>query len=114
MADSAWSYGPPQVAPVAPVAPTPVPFLDCDNCGETIEEGDECVEIYIGRAGRSRKTGQPTVVESSTIEPQHATAKLHLWCVSEYAVVVIYEDQFPEEPRFCTACDAQLDGDGKD
>jgi hypothetical protein len=111
MADSAWSYGPPQVAPVAP---TPVPFLDCDNCGETIEEGDECIELFIGRAGRNKKTGQPSIVESTAIEPQHAVAKLHLWCVAEFATVSVYEDQYfdgDEEPRFCAACDAKLDGE---
>lgn len=111
MSNSSWSYGP---TPVPVAAPTPVkaPFLECDNCGEDIEEGDECVQLFIGRAGKGKKSGQPTVVDSMAMEPQHAVANLHLWCVAEFAVTVVYEDQnYEDEPQFCAACDAKLDGD---
>lgn len=102
------------IAPVQIPVPqkAPVQFLDCDNCGETIEEGSECVQLFLGRAGRGKKSGLPSVVESQYTET--SSANLHVWCIAEYAAICIYEDQYfdgEEEPRFCSACDAKLDGE---
>ena len=120
MADSGWIYSAGQVAPQPQVAePKPVPgqFLDCENCGETIEEGDEAVQLFVGRSGRGKKSGQPTVVESQFVDSP--VANLHVWCVAEYATVCIYEDQSvnyieaddEETDIFCAGCGLKLDGE---
>jgi hypothetical protein len=133
---SDWKYqdGAPLPAPVAPAEPQPVFYQPepappqywdvnqaraelvapeylfcCDACGEPIEPGEPCIELFYGQAGTSPKTGNPMVVESPLID--YPSVSLHEWCVGDFAKAFIYDDGEPDEPQFCAGCEAKLSGD---
>ncbi len=123
MTDSPWRYGSPTPQYAADSVSTPqTDFLTCSNCGEDIAEGEEAVHLFIGRAGRGVKSGLPMVVDSKLLSDQETTtANLHLWCVSEFAGIVVYDDQYyshnppddDEDGFVCATCDALVQDSDK-
>lgn len=83
----------------------------CDECGVLMEFGEECVELFHGIVGRSRKSGSPMVVDSS--QDQTAPAKLHLWCVETFFFRHIYDISDPNHetpPVVCEICSEKIEG----
>ena len=90
-------------------------FLVCTQCKEPITHGEQCMEFMPGVSGFGQKSGLPMVVDVE--DPDHERAILHIDCIYDYVFGIEEEvsqmrreDLNEDEPRFCAACDAKLDG----
>lgn len=90
-------------------------FLLCTQCKEPITNGEECMEFAPGVSGFGEKSGLPTVIDVANTDHERAT--LHIDCIYDYVFGIEEEvsqmrreELDAEDPRFCSACDAKLDG----
>lgn len=98
----------PWAGPDPPAPHIGPPEIECDNpyCGEPIFEHEPAVSIFVGVVGRSRKSGYASIVAGKTIS---STVRLHIWCVTEYSKVEIFEEETGDD--LCVACSNRLDKD---
>lgn len=84
--------------------------LECDHCGQYIEEGEECLNLFHGVSSYSQKTGMPAVVESPAITPQ-PDINVHLECSLEYIRQNICDWAVEDDVMLCANCEQAISGD---
>jgi hypothetical protein len=110
MAEWNLPFAPPQFYAEEAAAPRREPVviqeLLCTYCQLPIVVGDLCLHMTPGVSGFGAKSGRPMVIEDPD-DNGDEEASLHYGCVIDY---VLNNDPGDEEPQFCAACDAQLNG----
>lgn len=83
--------------------------LICDYCGDVIDNEHPAIHLYLGKAGRGPKSGQPMVVEDKYVE--YPSQNVHRLCIVDIAKAIAEEDGQELEEIFCAGCEAKIGGD---
>lgn len=104
-------YYPQQPQQPQPFYPQPVREpMECDHCGQYIEEGEEALNLFHGVSSYSPKTGMPAVMEQPSVTPQ-PNANVHLECAAEYIRQNICDWAVEDDVMLCANCEQAINGD---
>ena len=101
------SAPPPQAEPMREVAAQPeLPV--CDQCGDFVVEGEECLLVSRARIVRSAKSGRLIPLEI----PENVDQNIYLfhneYCLGAYVAEVTGESY--GDPPLCVVCESKLEG----